>query len=92
MAGSSSGETTDVTAGDFRLWVRAIGTTAIQQIDIIRDQSFVHNRQNLDRDVRFTFVDPDVGAGEQYCYVRVIQRDGNMAWSSPIWLTTVPAR
>ena len=25
--------------------------------------------------------------GENRYYVRVIQRDGNMAWSSPVWVT-----
>jgi hypothetical protein len=74
-------------AGDFRLSVRVIGTKPIRQIDIIRDQSFVHNRQNLGRDVSFTYVDNEAGTGEHYYYVRVIQTDGNIAWSSPIWVT-----
>jgi hypothetical protein len=26
-------------------------------------------------------------AGEHYYYVRVEQEDGNVAWSSPIWVT-----
>ncbi len=71
----------------FRLWVKVIGTTPIRQIDIIRNQVFVHNRQNLEREVGFTFTDNDAGSGENYYYVRVIQNDGNIAWSSPIWVT-----
>ncbi len=74
-------------SGDFRLSVRVIGTTPIRQIDVIRDQSFVHNRQNLGQDVSFSFVDNEVGPGEHYYYVRVLQNDGNLAWSSPIWVT-----
>ena len=74
-------------AGDFRLSVRVIGTKPIRQIDIIRDQSFIHNRQNLGEEVNFTFVDNEAEAGEHYYYVRVIQADGNLAWSSPIWVT-----
>jgi hypothetical protein len=73
--------------GDFRLSLRVIGTKPIRQIDIIRDQSFVHNRQNLGEDVSFTYVDNEAGSGEHYYYVRVIQVDGNIAWSSPIWVT-----
>ena len=60
----------------------------IRQIDIIKNNTFVHNRQNLGREVSFTFVDNDVTAGESYYYVRVIQKNGEMAWSSPIWVRT----
>jgi hypothetical protein len=69
------------------LSVRVIGTTPIRQIDIIRDQTFLYNRQNLDADVSLEFADADVEPGEHLYYVRVIQVDGNMAWSSPIWVT-----
>ena len=71
----------------FQLWIKVLGTSAIRQVDIIKNHTFVHNRQNLGRDVSFTFVDNDVGPGENYYYVRVIQNDGEMAWSSPIWVT-----
>ncbi len=75
------------TGSDFRLSVRVIGTTPIRELDIIRDQTFVYNRQNLDADVSLEFADADVEPGEHLYYVRVIQNDGNMAWSSPIWVT-----
>jgi len=75
-------------ADDFRLSVRVIGTVPIRQIDIIRDQTFIHNRQKLPREVNFEYVDNQAEPGEHYYYVRVIQNDGNLAWSSPIWITT----
>jgi hypothetical protein len=74
-------------SGAFRLVVRIIGTTPLRQIDIIKDQSFLHNLQDQPQETRFEFVDNDVSAGEHYYYVRVIQDDGNIAWSSPIWVT-----
>ncbi len=74
--------------GGFQLWVNIVGTAGIRQIDIIKNNTFVHNRQNLGREVSFTFVDNDVTAGESYYYVRVIQKNGEMAWSSPIWVRT----
>jgi hypothetical protein len=37
--------------------------------------------------VNFTFVDNQAAPGESYYYVRVIQVDDQMAWSSPIWIT-----
>jgi hypothetical protein len=36
--------------------------------------------------VSFTFADQAPLQGESYYYVRVIQVDDQMAWSSPIWL------
>ena len=74
-------------AAAFELWLNVIGTAAIRQIDIIKNNTFVHTRQDLARQVSFTFVDNDRTAGESYYYVRVQQVDGQIAWSSPIWVT-----
>ncbi len=78
--------------GDFRLSVKVIGTSPIRQIDVIRDQTFVHNRQNLGQETSFSFVDNEAEAGEHYYYVRVLQNDGNLAWSSPIWVSSGDAQ
>jgi hypothetical protein len=48
--------------------------------------AYLHNRQNLGTEIEFTFVDNNPLAGESYCYVRVIQTNEQMAWSSPIWV------
>lgn len=73
--------------GAFHLVVRVIGTEAIRQIDVIRSQDFVLTRQNLGRDVSFESRDADPPGGENLYYVRVQQADGQLAWSSPIWVT-----
>jgi hypothetical protein len=36
-------------------------------------------------DTAFTFKDESTGVGDYY-YVRVEQRDGAIAWSSPVWI------
>ena len=74
-------------AGNFRLSVKAIGTRPIRQIDIIRNNQFIHDEQPLKQEVSLTFVDTQPLSGESYYYVRVIQVDDQMAWSSPIWIT-----
>ncbi len=71
---------------DFRLWVKVIGTAPIRQIDVIKNNTFVHNRQNEPRELTFTFVDNSPTPGESYYYIRVWQVDDQMAWSSPIWV------
>ncbi len=74
-------------AKGFRLSVNVVGTAPIRQIDVIRNQEFVHNLQNLGREAKFTYMDTQPPAGETYYYVRVQQADGQIAWSSPIWVT-----
>lgn len=74
-------------SGPFQLAIRVIGTEPIRQIDIIKTQGFALTRQNLGREVSLEFTDTDPSAGENYYYVRVQQVDGQLVWSSPIWVT-----
>ena len=69
-----------------RIDVRIIGTTNIQQIDIIKDNTFVYTAHPGVSEVTFTYTDADIEPGTHYYYVRVIQQDNNMAWGSPIWV------
>jgi arylsulfatase A-like enzyme len=57
--------------GSFRLYIKVIGTAAIRQVDIIRSNTYLHNRQNLGTETAFTFVDNNPLPGESYYYVRV---------------------
>jgi hypothetical protein len=72
--------------GAFKLTVKVLGTMPVRQIDIIRNNQFVHNLNPMEREVGFTYVDNQPPSGESYYYVRVIQVDDQMAWSSPIWI------
>ena len=80
------GDIAEAKGNDFRLSVKVIGTAPIRQIDIIRNNTYIHNLQNLGQEVTFTYVDNQPQSGESYYYVRVMQVDEQMAWSSPIWI------
>ena len=69
-----------------RFDVRIIGTAQIEQIDIIKDNTFAYTAHPDVREVSLSYSDPDIKAGTHYYYVRVIQADNNMAWGSPIWV------
>jgi hypothetical protein len=69
------------------LRIRVIGTSPIVRLDIIRDEKLIHSLNCGKREVDLTFRDPGVTPGSHYYYVRVIQDDWEMAWSSPIWIT-----
>ncbi len=65
--------------------VRVAGTAPIERVEILRDGQVVHTRGGNAWDLAFEFEDTP-SAGAHYWYVRVWQADGEMAWSSPIWL------
>jgi hypothetical protein len=68
------------------LVVGVTGTNAIKQVDIVRDKSFIYTTRPQTKSIRFSFTDTGKGAGQSWYYVRVLQEDGQLAWSSPIWI------
>jgi hypothetical protein len=73
-----------------RLLVQAIGTGLIDRVEILRNGDIIHTerRSNWAEILRFQWSDPSPpkGQGTSYYYVRLIQKNGHMAWSSPIWV------
>ena len=68
------------------LHVTVLGTGPIQTVEIIRDGRFVYRTEPHANSAEFDFTDNSPGAGESWYYVRVMQVDRGMAWSSPIWV------
>lgn len=74
-----------------RLKVKIVGTANIRQIDVVKNNQYVHKLTPGTREASFTFADtafadgptPD---GTNYYYIRAEQVDGEMVWSSPIWV------
>lgn len=58
----------------------------IGRVEVCRNNEFVHSREVEGRECEFTFVDERPPDGPCYYYVRVMQKDGEIAWSSPVWL------
>lgn len=79
-----------------RLAVRVRGTTPLRSVEVVRN-GHVWSAMRWDHGVSplavsFDIEDATVTPGENpYYYVRVLQDDGNMAWSSPIWVWVVHA-
>ena len=74
-------------AGQPTFEIRALGTAPINKLDIIRNNRYVFStvpdRETLD--LKWTDSDPPSDPVSYY-YVRIQQADGNLAWSSPIWI------
>ena len=69
-----------------KLLVKVIGTAPVMRIDVIRNNTYIHQLSPNQRQVSFEYADASPPAGEKYYYVRVEQADGQLAWSSPIWV------
>ncbi len=73
-----------------RMSVRIHGTAPISKVEIIRNNKFVFSARPGKAAVELSYEDSSAQAGESYYYVRVEQTDGQLAWSSPMWITYRP--
>lgn len=69
-----------------KLVVRIAGTARIAAVDIVKNKTFIYHAEPGSDRTEFTYVDSHPDKGESYYYVRAVQIDRNMAWSSPIWV------
>ncbi len=69
-----------------RFEIRVEGTAPVSQIEVIRNNRYVFRAQPRKPLVALTYQDREPLRGETYYYIRVQQVDGQIAWSSPIWV------
>jgi hypothetical protein len=70
-----------------RLRATVFGTAPVARVDVIKDGKVVFSREPNREQAEVEFQDGAVGPGRSHYYVRVRQRDGEMAWGSPAWVT-----
>jgi hypothetical protein len=79
------------TGGRFTLEVSAIGTGPIRRIDLIRNEAYAYALTRTGKSaMTFSYTDPNPVPGENRYYVRLLQEDRAMAWSSPVWINYRP--
>ena len=66
--------------------VKVQGTGPIESVEIISNGKFVYKTEPKAATAEFDYSDTAAGTGESWYYVRVMQMDRNMAWSSPMWV------
>jgi hypothetical protein len=69
------------------LAVRAIGCDEIVSVEIIRNGKKIFEEKADGVFVHYLLKDPQPQPSTSWYYARVLQKDGNMAWSSPVWVT-----
>ncbi|MCL5742347.1 MAG: DUF3604 domain-containing protein [Acidobacteria bacterium] len=65
---------------------KIVGTVPVVSLQLIRNNEFVYTQRPNARECEFTYIDQSPRPGDNWYYVRVLQQDGNLAWSSPIWI------
>ncbi|MFZ5831988.1 MAG: CehA/McbA family metallohydrolase [Planctomycetota bacterium] len=65
--------------------IRAQCPAEIDRVEVCRNNQFIYLQRPGGRDCELTFVDRKPLPGRSYYYVRVIQKDEEIAWSSPVW-------
>ena len=57
----------------------------IARIEVCRNNQFIYTKQPEGSEATVTFTDREPLEGRSYYYVRVIQKDEEIGWTSPVW-------
>lgn len=69
-----------------RILVEVAGTVPLERIELIKNNKEIYTHHGHSSIENFTYVDESSINDIDYYYIRVTQRNGHMAWSSPIWV------
>ncbi len=67
-------------------WVRVRGSSALARATIVKGSAEVMRRPVSGERIEFEWRDPQPPRTGDFYYLRVTQRDGEMAWSSPVYI------
>jgi hypothetical protein len=65
---------------------RVGGTNRLLEVHVVKDGQVIHRQLCEEEVASGTIMDSGPDANESYYYLRAFQEDGEMAWSSPIWV------
>ncbi|HTM50375.1 MAG TPA: hypothetical protein VL285_16895 [Bryobacteraceae bacterium] len=68
------------------LTAKIVGTGPLKKVVVVRDNEYVFSTDPKGESFDLRFKENSLSPGQHYYYVRVEQQDGNVAWSSPIWI------
>lgn len=84
--GHLMGEKVEDPAGDaVEVKIRVACPAEIDRVEVCRNNQFIYTKQADGTEMDLSFVDRNPLPGRSYYYVRVVQKDEELAWSSPVW-------
>lgn len=66
--------------------VRVLGTGDLAKVEILRDSKIAGSLKTNGRECNEEWTDPQPAEGTHYYYIRVQQKNGEIAWTSPMWI------
>ena len=75
----------ELKANKRKLDIYCIGTYSKFQINVIKNSKIIYRTESNSPECSF-FIDDIAEREEDFYYIRVIQQDAEMAWSSPVWV------
>lgn len=73
--------------GPVPIALQAAGCATLKRVEVIRNGEAIFAEKGDGVFARYFLEDPDPPDGTSWYYLKIIQEDGQMAWSSPIWVT-----
>ncbi|RJS84189.1 DUF3604 domain-containing protein [Candidatus Bathyarchaeota archaeon] len=71
------------------IYIKVLGTSKIDRIVIVKNGDDRYIFEGTGKHEEISIQDPEPLCKETYYYVRVLQEDGSIAWSSPIWVRPI---
>jgi Protein of unknown function (DUF3604) len=86
VAGAPQGSELRRSAGSVPIEATVRGTAPGLELTIVRDGVEVKRRSFPGAQARWSWLDDDPSPGARYYYLRARQSDGQLGWTSPVWL------
>ncbi|MGH9720712.1 MAG: DUF3604 domain-containing protein [Bryobacteraceae bacterium] len=72
------------------LTAKITGTGPLKKVTVVRDNEYIYSQTPSGESYDLRYRENSPRPGVHYYYVRVEQKDGNVAWSSPVWVNYQP--
>jgi len=72
--------------GKAKIFGSITGTDKLLKVELIKNNKVIHQIKPKSEEIEFIFDDIILEDKTYFYYLRVMQNDGEMAWSSPIWI------
>ncbi|MBN1502453.1 CehA/McbA family metallohydrolase [Candidatus Woesearchaeota archaeon] len=86
--GHFMGSVIDADAKPVKVTINVKCPLLIHKIEVVKNNRVVKSYDKLNKEADLEFIDGEREREEDYIYIRVIQEDAQMAWSSPIWISS----
>lgn len=86
VGGAFMGDELSVDGAVPKVWALILGTDTLREVALVRNNEVIYTVHPGKRETEFEYVDREPAPAENFYYLRAIQTNDEIAWSSPIWV------